>query len=346
MKRSLTGRREGFTLVELLVVIAIIGVLVGLLLPAVQAAREAARRMSCSNNLKQLGLASLNYEDSFGTLPWNSAQGNGNAGGTHPQGQWNQASWLISVLPFIEQQSLYDIIDFNTTNTMCQPINQVARETIVSAYLCPSNQQDDLRDNQVPGYRWSTTARAAGTDYVGNLGHIWAGWRDCGAVPDFPGPPQRPNLFVRGTNPGTPWVNGESLNEQTRINGVFRYYGSVRLSAITDGTSNTILTFEDMSWLGGTGVFNVNPNDTAAWMSPLAAVNTVRNPMNNRNPAWLQSGNPGNGDRRCAGWSSHHAAGAQAGLCDGSVQFYSESIDNVLRYTLGVRNDGLVVQQP
>ena len=100
MVYPLPKRQSGFTLVELLVVIAIIGVLVALLLPAVQSAREAARRMSCSNNLKQLSLALHNYEDTHKTLP--------------PAGiDSNQMSWTVLLLPYFEQQNLYDKFNFN-----------------------------------------------------------------------------------------------------------------------------------------------------------------------------------------------------------------------------------------
>lgn len=346
-------QRGAFTLVELLVVIAIIGILVGLLLPAVQAAREAARRMSCSNNLKQIGLAAQNYHDTFNTLPWNSDSGDqaanaANAPMRHPQNRWMQFSWLTSIMPFIEQQNLYNQINFNTQmsmgdNVVGSPTNATLAQSVIDGYLCPSNSQPAQRTGQVEGYRHNGGRNGAGTDYVGNLGHIWGGWKDCGAVPEFAGPANNPNIFVRGTNPGTPWVNGEMYNEQANCNGTFKYFGSVKMSEVTDGTSNTILCFEEMHWRGGNGAsFDYNFNDTSAWMSPLAAVNSVRNPINNRNRAWLQ----GAGDRRCAGWSSLHPAGAHGARVDGSVRFVSETIDHVVRYALGVRNDGLVVQEP
>src|SRR5437773_558439 len=105
-----SGLRRAFTLVELLVVIAIIGVLVALLLPAVQSARESARRMSCMNNLKQIGLALHNHHDAFGTFPPGGVT-NGTCCGTQ-----SGATWTIYILPFIEQQMLYDKYDFTQTN--------------------------------------------------------------------------------------------------------------------------------------------------------------------------------------------------------------------------------------
>ena len=338
--------RRGFTLVELLVVIAIIGVMVGLLLPAVQAAREAARRMSCGNNMKQLGLAIHNYHDTFGTMAWNSDSGDqaGHANNlrmNHPVNRWMQFSWVVSILPFIEQQAIYEQINFNTAESMSHPTNLLLAQTRLAPVLCPSNGQEPEVNGQVQGYRHSGGAIGARLDYVGNLGHIWGGWKDCGAVPDFPGPGGS-NIFVRGTNPGTPWVNGEMLNEQANANGVFRYFGGVKMSQISDGTSNTIMVFEDMHWRGGNDpaqMHNRLPTDDASWMSPLAAVNSIRNPINNRNKAWLQ----GAGDRRCHGWSSEHPGGAQAVLADASVRFFTESLDHVTRYGLGVRNDSLPI---
>jgi len=105
-------RRKGFTLVELLVVIAIIGILVALLLPAIQAAREAARRTECTNKLKQLGLALHNYHDTHNTLPYSSTAANCWWG---PPSAWygRAHTWNEYILPFVEQQSLYEQIDFN-----------------------------------------------------------------------------------------------------------------------------------------------------------------------------------------------------------------------------------------
>src|SRR6476469_399133 len=104
-------RKRGFTLVELLVVIAIIGVLVALLLPAVQAAREAARRMQCSNHLKQIGLGLQNYHDTFQSLPYGARARFVNTSGTNPANQAYGHSWYVGLLPFAEQKPLSDLLE-------------------------------------------------------------------------------------------------------------------------------------------------------------------------------------------------------------------------------------------
>lgn len=121
--------RKAFTLVELLVVIAVIGVLVGLLLPAVQAAREAARRIECSNNLKQIGLGLQNYHDTHRQLPagWIASVGTGEPG-------WG---WAAHLLPFIEQTALHDRIDGRVA--IADPAHQGPRETVLPFYRCPSD---------------------------------------------------------------------------------------------------------------------------------------------------------------------------------------------------------------
>ena len=124
MKRFANQRRSGFTLVELLVVIAIIGILVALLLPAVQSAREAARRMQCSNNLKQLALAMHNYHSSFKHFPFAASH-------------WGHGGWVKATLPYIEQQALADLWDEDVIYTI--PPNRGICQTPIATHMCPSD---------------------------------------------------------------------------------------------------------------------------------------------------------------------------------------------------------------
>lgn len=346
-----TGKRPAFTLIELLVVIAIIAILIALLLPAVQQAREAARRTQCKNNLKQLGLAMHNYHDVFNHFPHNSGRWTNGPIAADAIPQW---SWLVNILPYLEQAPLYNAFDYNVMvndggtlvmgnrNHDSLGPNGELRKTVIQGFLCPSNDMPAVRPGQTyGGYRWNGSGDGAGTDYVGSLGHIWGGWKDCGAVPDnlvnsaLPG-----NLGTRGSNPGTPWVNGERINEQVKINGIFKYTGGTRIRDCIDGTTNTIAVFENMHWRGGNGaVFEERHSSYSAWVTPLAAVHNLRNPINNRNPAWMQNPN----DLRCESPSSRHVGGIQATMGDGSVRFISENIDHGVRYKLGVRNDNMSV---
>lgn len=331
-------RGSGFTLVELLVVIAIIGILVALLLPAIQAAREAARRTQCGNNLKQLGLAMHNYHDIHKRLPWNGDCGDIAYPG-YPRGRWNSFSWVFHALPYMEQGALYDqfkqnVADGNNNNDPPAPTNRTLRRTVIDTLICPSNPQEPLRRGW-GSYTDTSYEEGGGLDYTGSLGHVWAGWKDCGPVPAFPSPPEFPNMFVQGANPGTPWIDGQTPDQQVNYNGMFRQTGSFRLADAIDGTANTVAVFENMHWQGGSP-FNTNYNDDAVWAAGVAAVHTVRSPINNQNPAQMWTN-----DRRCSGWSSMHPGGAHAVLADGAVRFFSEDLEHVVRYKLGVRNDRL-----
>ncbi|MBP87674.1 MAG: hypothetical protein CMJ64_13280 [Planctomycetaceae bacterium] len=199
MNRMSRGRR-GFTLVELLVVIAIIGILVALLLPAVQAAREAARRMQCSNNIKQLGIALHNYHDTYKTFP-PEAIWHGNVKGTTPTAQTvRNYTWIALTLPFIEQSALHDKIDFSQPAlTQLQSITQTNGEPMLSLML-PSLQ--------------------------------------CPTDAGFARPPWGVGVTSYGGNAG--WDDHRRKHLDTWRAGVFSFYDPTKLRDIVDGTSNTI----------------------------------------------------------------------------------------------------------
>jgi prepilin-type N-terminal cleavage/methylation domain-containing protein len=224
VNRRKTGAKLGFTLVELLVVIAIIGVLVSLLLPAVQAAREAARRMSCSNNLKQIGLALHNFEGTYKKVPaWGMDFVTPPPG--NPYGSNQGHSTLTFLLPFLEQQALADIA--NTQRSVIDPVNMPpnygtnpAAVTVVATFQCPSSPGDHPNDY---GPYFASVGLNLGpcllprTDYQPPRGvHGWL------------------QACTNGTTPAGSDENG-MLGTTSKTN-----KPTVQFAEVTDGLSNTI----------------------------------------------------------------------------------------------------------
>jgi prepilin-type N-terminal cleavage/methylation domain-containing protein len=216
--------RAGFTLVELLVVIAIIGVLVALLLPAVQAAREAARRSSCSNNLKQIGIAIHNYHDTFNTFP---------TGGVQPGaccGTPSAASWGIHILPFMEQKALYDQYDHNTWNDQSRnAANTFVTTQFVKTYICPS----DLNTNRLER---PESGPGSGLDYAPGSYRAVTGASDGDSWMD-----SNENDAYVSNNRGVIYTVGGFHNGTT---GTVHHFKGENFAGIIDGTSNTLLVGE------------------------------------------------------------------------------------------------------
>src|SRR5262245_21564413 len=170
---------DGYTLIELLVVIAIIAVLIGLLLPAVQKVREAAARIQCSNNLKQIGLAVHNYTDTTNTVPQIWVQTYSGPGRANPR---TTASMFYFLLPYVEQQAIYDSGSSLTNPAVPSSLKysgQAANDKVIKTYLCPSDPTnssnlDDFGDSYVPGYTGSQFTNAI-TGAIGTTGMCYAG---------------------------------------------------------------------------------------------------------------------------------------------------------------------------
>jgi len=335
-------RRKGFTLVELLVVIAIIGILVALLLPAIQAAREAARRTECNNNLKQIALSFQNYHDVYKKFPmcvYRNGQGD----------YWRGYSAFAQILPYMEQQALFDQLktdsrDFFDHWDTGNPSN--VRSQKIDGFICPS-------DIEFP----SNTGRenGKGCNYGVSFGSTLR-WADANAQ----------NGMFRGDNP----TGGKEL----------------AMSAITDGTSNTLMCSEHLTGDMNNGSLMLMPSSeprtsgpfSGSWVFPTEAdleafggsctshnnhlssnggnwiapeptqtmLNTVA-PPNWKYPNCENNGSGYSADRDGLYTPrSRHPGGVNAAMGDGSVQFFTDDIELLLFQRIGARNDGEAVEIP
>lgn len=292
------GKRRGFTLVELLVVIAIIGVLVGLLLPAVQAAREAARRVQCANNLKQFGLAMHNYHDSLGSLPPGWIQQ------TVVQDAANY-SWGAFLLPFIEQANFHRSLDVGPTPLATNVSLQLPLvQTKLAAFRCPSSSGPDLNENRPVGGETGELEFTSVSNYVA----MNSSWH-----------------FSLGR--GMP-QNGDGVQHTSNANGAFFRNSGTRLRDVTDGTSNTMILTERVH-------ISIKGNDCwAANALGLRFRTTISQLQNNNSHGQSQVMAMGRGlinfeTGTCRrGISSLHPGGVETLFCDGSVRFLSENLDH------------------
>lgn len=329
LSSKLRTQRAGFTLVELLVVIAIIGVLVALLLPAVQSAREAARRTSCTNNLKQLGLAVQNYHDTFNVLP-SGCPSSANFG----------PSAHVYLLPFIEQQNVFDLYDpADHSGGSTAVVNDVPGKFRPKVYICPSD--PNPRKDTVLG--WTNYHTNHGT-WVGTGQKAWDGM--FGPAFDAGGGKAVHGLRLASLTDGTSHTsafaevcNGPAGGDVDRKTDCFEYSGS--LSAVPAEARQTLLAQDWKSagsagawdppwrwrgypWREGTmwrnGYNHLLPPNSACWRA---------------NNDWWQLVSPA---------SSFHPAGVNTAMADGSVRFVSDSVDGAAWEATGSRSGGESIQ--
>ena len=326
--------RRGFTLIELLVVIAIIAVLIALLLPAVQQAREAARRASCQNNLKQLGLALHNYHDTYNALPQFHFDIAGAAGSWHGHGPW------VSILPQIEQGNIFDAWNMSLIYTDQPALNGVQlQRTKIPAFICPSDRSYGHGDYAGNNYAVSAGSHPRIWNNNGNDGNgMFQRFRSLrfGSVTDgLSNTAMVSELFKGDHNTG-----GQS-DSDIRRNGSAPFDSwafpgfptQVELDAFGEQCAALSSTGED--------ALSQNGRD---WAAPYLTqtVFTATAPPNWKYPTCATGGSFGLAADRdgVAPPRSRHTGGAQVCMGDGSVRFISDSINLQTWQRLGARDDG------
>ena len=354
--------RRGFTLIELLVVIAIIAILIGLLLPAVQKVREAAARTQCSNSLKQLGLAAHNYESSYGYFP--SGWQNPTPARTIASiiqdaplpGAAKFTNVMVELLAFIEQDNLQKTWNFtDNARNLQNPTNPAGPAgQVVKIFLCPSSEVGQNPTAIVSGNTYGLNS------YGGVGGRISFSVRTATVgtgAPNTSGTspqPPAPTALV-GVTPGGSNFGGVTVHATN--DGMFYVNSRVRMSAISDGTSNTFMfgerqhrdpvfdqiytTFPIKGWSGwawvdqenAVGDYLVGACMPINWMVPASALGT--SPSNTSNNNFIRM--------KLSSMSSGHTGGANVGMADGSVRFLRDSTPQPVLWAAATRAGGEVV---
>ena len=354
-KCSLLPARSAFTLVELLVVIAIIGILIALLLPAVQAARESARRSQCTNNLKQLGLASLTYESAFGHLPPGYL---GSTDMSFPDanqigGRFNQwTSVFVELLPYLEEVSLQDAFTESLTlgarnfdrNFWLNADARAVAQRQVDSFLCPST----------PDQRPISRA------LLRVFGSFPAGWD---ASADFNGFVHKSDPIVNNSldygisqyqgvsgvygdvGPGV--INDEGFDVSKSLSGVFTVRSRTRLSEVTDGTSQTLMFGEAPGTFGSLIETVYDPDPLGGYLQGFAWAGSGAIPTHLGLDVSKENGSPNQGavyDNKWSYFGSFHS-GDIVIFCrvDGSVHNVSKQIEDRVFRALSSKSGGEIV---
>jgi prepilin-type N-terminal cleavage/methylation domain-containing protein/prepilin-type processing-associated H-X9-DG protein len=340
--------RSAFTLIELLVVIAIIAILIGLLLPAVQKVREAAARMKCSNNLKQLSLAMHNYHDANGNLPPScikKALQDPNSGGMGSAQQINNSPWPDTtaalhwsylLLPYIEQDNVYKSVPY--APPPAPPTWQSGQylallQTKLSMMRCPSSTDsetynDNSRGVAIPN-RVAASYAVVVSNNIDNNNH-----NDDGGLGS---PSKYFGFYTLRPGNNTRTINGVSVTAP-RLNGPFAQNLGLTLTSITDGTSNTAALGERYRYNNGAGSEgNAGHGGWGTWAIGSPHAQNGHNAFSGSTwvPFNIVIPNPASDTRHLIGFTSRHSGGLNMAFLDGSVRFLRDSTADAVRFAIG-----------
>ncbi len=359
----LSSSRRGFTLVELLVVIAIIGVLVALLLPAVQAAREAARRIQCSNHLRQIGLACANFEVTHKHYPSGGWRFNWTADPDRGYGPDQPGSWMYNILDFIEQQNLRQLGAGTAMNSAARREASIQlHQTPVSTYNCPSRGRPAVtiaRWLSVREQTWlANVAQSEGivkADYAASSGDtLESDALNMYAPSSYAD--QRDSLWTVTNDPDRPTSRGQPDNSRFFQSGIMFYRSKLEVQQIEDGTSNTYLAGE--KWVNSDGYDGVIQTNSPGYSWGDNQSMYTGYDWDNQRVAWHpdavgdQEDYQPSQDRAGLGapqpegkFGSAHPGGFNMAFADGSVQWVAFDIDPLTHRWQANRSDGQVINR-